>query len=103
MLVFKEKLNEQEKDMVKHTKKYVRELKQERLVKFVRFCTGSDLKVAPYIQVHFNPELTGLKRRPVGQTCPFILQLPVDYDSYPEFRTEFDKILEAGVWDMEYA
>lgn len=44
--------------------------------------------------------LEGLERRPIAHTCTYTLEIPTTYQSFPEFREEFNSILEANTWEM---
>ncbi|XP_046582796.1 uncharacterized protein LOC124290148 [Haliotis rubra] len=87
--------------------KYIRELNSDDLSKFLRFCTGSDLLLTTGngenkpIFVRFNT-LSGLSRRPVGHTCGQVLDVPEQYDSYIEFRAEFNSLLRSDIWIMDF-
>ncbi|CAC5425229.1 unnamed protein product [Mytilus coruscus] len=83
-----------------HLKRFIRELNEDKLGRFVRFCTGSDLLISKKISVEFV-NVSGLARRPVSQTCNSILELPKTYDNFPEFRAEFVSVLESNVWVMD--
>lgn len=58
-------------------------------VKFLQFCTGSDLVITDSIYVEFE-EMTELSRRPIGHTCGKILHIAASYDNFPDFRSEFN-------------
>ena len=81
-------------------KKYIKELDESSLKLFLKFCTGADQLVGKRIGIIFC-ELHGLSRRPVAHTCGCILQIPTNYDNFPEFRSEFNSILHSGVWVMD--
>ncbi|KAJ8047916.1 hypothetical protein HOLleu_00033 [Holothuria leucospilota] len=83
-----------------HLLRFTRELDGVLLRKFLRFCTASDLMTCEEISVQFN-ERSGLSRHPVAHTCGCVLELPVTYDNYPEFRSEFKAVLESGVWVID--
>lgn len=92
--------NEAERDAMKHLKRFVRGLDTAKLGKFLQFVTGSDIMLCDHIYVSFT-KLDGLQRRPVAQTCTFTLEIPCTYQSFPEFREEFNSILEANTWEMD--
>ena len=79
--------NDAERDAMKHLKRFVRG-------------TGSDIMPCDHIYVSFT-RLDGLQRRPVAHTCTFTLEIPCTYQSFPEFREEFNSILEANTWEMD--
>ncbi|KAK6196072.1 hypothetical protein SNE40_001367 [Patella caerulea] len=88
-------------------KKFIRDLPCDVLSKFLRFCTGSDNLTLDHdgnpkdISVIFNT-LKGLERRPVGHTCGMVLEMPSEYDSFLDFRSEFNNILKSDVWVMDF-
>lgn len=83
-----------------HLKRFIRELDEIKLQKFLRFCTGSDLIVTDSIYVEFK-EMPEFERRPIGHTCGKILQIAESYDNFPDFRSEFNAVLESTVWIMD--
>ncbi|XP_033831305.1 uncharacterized protein LOC129456644 [Periophthalmus magnuspinnatus] len=92
--------NASEKQMVKYVNTYLRECDMPHLSRFLRFCTGSDVFTGKDITVSFTM-INGLQRRPVAHTCGCYLELPVTYESYPDFRHEMNKILESNIWVMD--
>lgn len=101
ILSFPEALNVEEINTSNHLKRYVKELSSEKLGRFLRFCTGSDLLVSEKITVSFV-NVTGLAKRPVAHTCSSLLELPKVYDSFPQFRSEFNAVLESNYWEMDF-
>lgn len=89
-----------EAEVARYLKKYVMELNEERLEKFLRFCTGSDLLVSTSIQVEFVVQ-TAFTCRPIGYTCGSLLHLSDSYDNFPDFRSEFHSILDGNIWIMD--
>ncbi|XP_049900229.1 uncharacterized protein LOC126390120 [Epinephelus moara] len=89
-----------EAEVAQHLKRYIRELNEEKLARFLRFCTGSDLLVSGCIKVEFTVQ-TNFTRRPIGRTCGMLLQLSDSYDHFPDFRSEFNSILESNIWIMD--
>ena len=83
-----------------YLKRYVREANVDSLERFLRFTTGSNLLTVPKITVRFT-KLSGLGRRPIAHTCGCVLELPVEYSTYNDFRSDFNEILNAGVWVMD--
>ncbi|XP_057688452.1 uncharacterized protein LOC130913681 [Corythoichthys intestinalis] len=102
ILKFPTEMTQKQSKVAQHLKRYVRELNEEKLGRFLRFCTGSDLLVTAGIQIEFIV-LTTFTRRPIGRTCTMILQLPDTYDHFPDFRSEFNSILESNIWVMDIA
>lgn len=94
-----EERNEAERDAMKHLKRFVRGLDKVKLGKFLQFVTGSNVMITNMIYIVFT-RLEGLERRPIAHTCTYTLELPTTYQCYPEFREEFNSILEANSWEM---
>ncbi|XP_073667815.1 uncharacterized protein [Paramisgurnus dabryanus] len=99
-LKFPETMNAYQKEISKHLTRYLRECDTKKQSLFLRFCTGSDLFIGKTITIDFT-DLKGFERRPVAHTCGCFLMLSVHYDSYPDFRSEMNKILESNVWVMD--
>ena len=90
-----------ERDSLKFLKRYIKGLDTpQKLSKFVRFISGSELMLFDAIQVHFT-NLAGLGRRPIAHTCNTLLELSSTYQSYPELREEFSAILTSDYWEMD--
>ncbi|XP_047212407.1 uncharacterized protein LOC124864186 [Girardinichthys multiradiatus] len=100
LLKFAEDLSPKQKDVGNHLKRFIRELDDIKLQKFMRFCTGSDLIVTNSIFVEFQ-DMTAFTRRSVGHTCGSILQIADNYENFPDFRSEFNAVLESNVWVMD--
>ena len=80
---------------------FIGSIKQNELRQFLRFVTGSSELLAKQILVSFN-SLTGLARRPISHTCDCQIELPVSYATYPEFESEFMKVLASELsWEMD--
>ena len=79
---------------------FVKELEANMLGTFLRFMTGSDIICTSKIEVTFV-HLEGLSSHPVAHTCSGVLELPEDYQSYPDFRSQFMEILRSNVWVMD--
>lgn len=99
-LSFPDNMNTQQKEIQRYLTMYLRECSKEGLCRFLRFCTGSDLFVEKIITINFT-QIEGFQRRPVSHTCGCVLELSVCYDSYPDFRSEMNKIMESNVWVMD--
>ncbi len=78
-----------------HLKRYVRNLDEKDARLFLRFATGFDIILCDSILVMFS-SLEGFQRRPIAHTCTDVLELPVGYESYIDFRSELDSILHSG-------
>ncbi|CAM4653063.1 unnamed protein product [Leuciscus chuanchicus] len=93
-------MNLQQKHTGRYLSTFLRESDKQHLSLFLRFCTGSDLFLGKTITVSFT-QLEGFQRRPIAHTCGCYLELPVNYDNYPEFRHEMNKVLESNIWVMD--
>ena len=100
MLKFGTDLTTTQKEVGNHLKKFIRELDESRLQKFLRFCTGSDLVLTDSLHVEFV-EMTEFTRRPIGRTCGNLLNIADTYENFPDFRSEFNAVLESNVWVMD--
>lgn len=85
--------------VARYLKRYIAEIDLNTLQLFLQFCTGSDL-IEKAITIEFI-ETTDFLRRPQTHTRGCILKLPVGYHSYPDLRSEFNKILTSSVWVMD--
>ncbi|KAL4006888.1 nucleoside diphosphate-linked moiety X motif 19, mitochondrial [Sarotherodon galilaeus] len=92
-------LSQREHTTFNYLQHYVKNADETKAEKILRFCTGYSVICVDKILVCFNAE-TGLRRRPVGDTCGATLHIPCTYCSYPEFRTEFDNILSSNYIEM---
>ncbi|KAI4829488.1 hypothetical protein KUCAC02_023528 [Chaenocephalus aceratus] len=93
-------LTTNQKEVANHLKRFIRELDESKLQKFLRFCTGSDLIVTDSIYVGFENR-TEFTRRPIAHTCGNILHLADSYENFPDLRSEFNAVLESNVWVMD--
>jgi len=98
---FPENMTVDEATVSNYLKRFVKELLPDKLRRFTRFCTGSDLLISHKITISFV-NVTGLARRPVAHTCSCMLELPKQFDSYIQFRSEFNAILESNYWEMDF-
>jgi len=78
---------------MKHLKRFIRGLDTTKLGKFLQFVTVSDIMLCNHIYVSFT-RLDGLQRRSVAHTCTFTLAIQCTCWSFPEFREEFNSILD---------
>ncbi|XP_055051696.1 uncharacterized protein [Misgurnus anguillicaudatus] len=99
-LKFPPGMSNNQAEVANHLKRYIREIDEDKLRRFLRFCTGSDLMVADAIQVQFTFQ-TDFTRRPIGRTCGSVLELSDSYDNFPQFRAEFNCVLESNIWVMD--
>ena len=58
--------------------------------------------VCPEIKVTFNG-LSGFARRPIVHTCDCAMELPVDYNNYDDFASEFKAIFAATKDDFSWS
>ncbi|XP_038134767.1 uncharacterized protein LOC119779269 [Cyprinodon tularosa] len=100
LLKFAEDLSPMQKKVGNYLKRFIKELDDIKIHKFMQYCTGSDLIVIDSIYVEFQ-DMTDFTRRPVGHTCGSILQIANSYENFPDFRSEFNAVLESNVWVME--
>ncbi len=100
LLKFPPEMSENQTEVANHLKRYIREIDEDKLSRFLRFCTGSDLVVTEAIHVEFTFQ-TDFTRRPIGHTCGMVLELSDSYDNFPQFRAEFNCILESNIWVMD--
>lgn len=73
----------------------------EKLGKFLRFCTGCHLIVSDRILSVEFAVMSDFTRRPIGRTCGMFLQLCENYENFPDFRAEFNAVLESNIWVMD--
>lgn len=100
LLKFAVDLTPKQKEVGNYLKRFIRELDESKLQKFLRFCTGSDLVVTDSIYVEFE-QMTEFTRRPIGHTCGKILHIADSYENFPDFRSEFNAVLESNLWVMD--
>lgn len=100
LLKFPEQLTPKQEEVANHLKRYIRELDESQLQKFLRFCTGSNLVTTVSIFVEFQ-EMSDFTRRPIGHTCGNILEIAESYENFPDFRSEFNAVLESNIWVMD--
>ena len=94
-------VNDAERESLKFLKKFIKGLDSpQKLNKFVRFISGSELMLFHALQVHFT-NLSGLGRRPVAHTCNTVLELSSTYQSFSELREEFSHILLSDYWEID--
>ncbi|XP_056017333.1 uncharacterized protein LOC130053787 [Ostrea edulis] len=96
-----ENMSADELSTANHLKRFVKELTSDKLKRFLRFCTGSDLVAVDKITVNFV-NVTGLARRPVAHTCGCLLELSKTFFSFPQFRSEFNSVLDSNYWEMDF-
>ena len=87
--------NDRERETLCYLKKIIRGRSNEDLSKFLRYITGADVICIDKIAVGFS-ELDGAERRVIVHTCGPLLELPITYDCYVEFKEEFLNLLQSG-------
>ncbi|KAK0142181.1 hypothetical protein N1851_020117 [Merluccius polli] len=100
LLDFQEVMTSKQREVENHLRRYLRELDEDHLGKFLRFTTGSDLISCTKIQVVFT-KMSDFSRRPIGHTCGFVLEVSDSYDNFPDFRSEFNAVLDSNIWVMD--
>lgn len=91
-----------ERDVLSYLKRFIRGMDDEKLRKFLRFCTGASMICVDGIKISFN-ELNGAERRPIAHTCGCVLELPITYESFPQFREEMNNLFGSQYWDIDIA
>ncbi|VVC44781.1 HECT domain [Cinara cedri] len=84
-----------------YLKKFIKSTTDDFRLKFVRFCTGSDVITDNQIVVRFSDLMWYNHYAPIAHTCSCILQLPLKYKSYEYFQMEMDCILSSNCWTMD--
>lgn len=77
-------------------KRFIREADIDILSRFLRFCTGADIVTCDSITIELSNQTV-----PSSHTCNNILLLPIHYDSYRSFKSEFTNILKSNMWCMD--
>jgi hypothetical protein len=95
ILSFPGNMSPDELSTTNHLKRFVKELTSDNLKRFLRFCTGSDLVAVDKITVNFV-NVSGLARRPMVHTCSCLLELSKTFDSFPQFRSEFNSVVDSN-------
>ena len=66
-------------------KKFVRTLRQDDLMKFLRYSTGADVVCVENIKVMFT-KCSGAGRAIIVHTCGPVLEVPTTYEDYAAFQ-----------------
>ena len=93
---------EAERDGFKYLKQYVRGANEEYCKKFMHFVTGSDIILVSSIKISFIAYTSKFSKRPIAHTCEPLLEIPVSYNNFCELRHEFENILSASSWEMDW-
>lgn len=91
-------MTQKEADISQHLKRYIRELNEEKLGGFLRFCAGSDLLFGN-IKVLFTQST--FSRQSICHTCGMVLKPSDSYDHRPELRCEFNSIQGSNIRIMD--
>ena len=94
--------NNSQRAALSYLQRYIRGLDDEKLTKFLRFCTSATMLCVESIKVTFT-DLDGAARRPVAHICGSVLELPTTYQSFPQFRQEMNAIFSSEYWDIDIA
>ncbi|KAF0032061.1 hypothetical protein F2P81_016616 [Scophthalmus maximus] len=89
-----------QREVENNLKRYLRELDEEKLGKFLRFTTGSDLMTCYRIEILFS-NMSKFTRRPIGHTCGRVLEVADCYENFPDFRSEFNAVFDSNIWIMD--
>ena len=81
-----------ENESVGYLKRWIKGLDANGLAKFLRISTGSDVILCEAIEIAFS-SLTGTSRRPIFHTCGAVIELPITYDNFCDFREEWCSIM----------
>ena len=92
VLVFREFRNPAEERVSGYLVDMIGNMTDTKLQDFLQFMTGSSVLITNKVNIEFNG-LSGLARRPIAHTCDEMLELPVDYDNYHHFHSEWMAIL----------
>ena len=87
-------VTKEQSDSLKYMQRFVRGRNKDQLKHLLRFLTGSDMLCVSSIEVTFVVR-HGVGRVPTAHTCGPVLELPSTYVSYPDFRNEWESILQA--------
>ncbi|XP_034530350.1 uncharacterized protein LOC117805870 [Notolabrus celidotus] len=100
LLHFPVMMTAKQREVENHLKRYIRELDDEKLCKFLRFTTGSDVITCNRIEILFT-NMSTFTRRPIGHTCGRVLELAECYENFPDFRSEFNAVFDSNIWIMD--
>ncbi len=92
---------ENEREVMQFLRWYIRGLDPMQIQRFLRFVTGADVITVDKIEVNFVT-LAGAARRPVARTCAPVLELPCSYENFCELCEDFQNILAAGEWQLDF-
>ena len=84
--------NKTEERIFGYLKSLIGNMGSDDLRNFLRFTTGSSVCIGKKITITFS-SISGLARRPFAHTCSSTLELPVVYNNYFDFSSEWSAIL----------
>lgn len=93
-------MSSSEQTTLQYLKRFVRGMELAQLKSFLMFVIGADVICVKSITIEFT-RLEGLARRPIAHTCGCVLELPSTYDTYTEFRAEFNNVLTKEKWQND--
>lgn len=93
-------MSKAEKATAEALKRYVKTCTTEKLVMFLRFCTGSDIVIGKKITVRITPPMSVFSFCPVAHTCGCVLELSRYYDNFLLLREHIENALETKVLRM---
>ena len=72
------------------------------MISYPDFCLipDADVLIGKKIELHIVPSTATFSRTPTAHTCGFLLQIPSNYNSYIEFKTEFSNVLMYGLLEQ---
>ena len=79
-----------------YLKKFIRGRHPVQLKRLLRFLTAADIICVDKIEISYIV-VYGAKRSPIAHTCGPFLELPSTYVSYPDFRAEWENLLDSRV------
>ncbi|KAL5479740.1 hypothetical protein EMCRGX_G023313 [Ephydatia muelleri] len=92
-------MNSAEKRIFSYLITFVSNSRQDDLILFLRFVTGSSVLLGESIWVLLN---NSVARSPTEKTCSCTIELPLSYSTYPEFEQELSKVLSIeSDWAMD--
>ena len=83
-------LTEAQSTCFNHLTRFIKSLSKEKLLKFLRFVTGSDIMPENSIEINFDQSNNGM---PFARTCVPMLSLSASYECYNMLAEELTKII----------
>lgn len=81
-------------------KRFLKTCTTEKLVMFLRFCSGSDIFIGKKITVQIPPPMSDFSVCPVAHTCECVLELSRYYDNFLLLREHVENALGTKVLRM---